>query len=452
MMAAADLSGSGITTAEMGVRYGSDWRIWSVIDELEKNGNGKSSPNIAGSARQDEDGIGREDMTKQVVEIMRMWGELWAGETSMQTLLNKKSLLHEVEESIAALHFLTEWLERRQSHASPPVTLVDVCCGKGILSMLASYLFRNRTSAHVAKIIMLDRQEDINWSHIIASNSCANEEGRPLIESWGGCNLLEIDHIVEKFQRNDGTNNEPLALVGIHLCKQLSPSLAGIANCLGPERAPFLCLAPCCLPRGVRNLIKSNNNFGMAPKRKIRRNAKQMKTSTCIVPVRKYETAEENQARMEAKKLRDGAYRRTFANDPCYICGEIHAVHKCNLLPADENECLVIFEKAAAMTPCWKCGRLGHFKKDCPMEDGPSKPSLPLPPTYDLDVSSALAVNGDTNPWECYVNLLSSAIERENVGVFDVGLVNGAAQHDNAANRDNWNRDRKSMFIIASAM
>ena len=108
---------------------------------------------------------------------------------------------------------------------------------------------RGKTSTHVSSIIMLDKQQDINWNHIVASNKGVEEEGRPFIKSWGGCNLLDIDQIVEKLQGHDtiddGVNNGPIALVGIHLCKQLSPSCAGVVNAMGPKKCPFLCLAPC---------------------------------------------------------------------------------------------------------------------------------------------------------------------------------------------------------------
>ena len=43
--------------------------------------------------------------------------------------------------------------------------------------------------------------------------------------------------------------------MGIHLCKSLSSACIGMFNTLGPTKAPFLVLAPCCLPRlGNRNL------------------------------------------------------------------------------------------------------------------------------------------------------------------------------------------------------
>ena len=89
-------------------------------------------------------------------------------------------------------------------------------------------------------------------------------------------------------------------------------------------------------------------------------------------------------------------------------------------------------------------------------------PRLALPPTMYLDVSSVLnkddddkEIHGDEKKsrslFEGYCHLLGTAVQRDTVEVFDVGLMNTSAQHDNAANHDNWNRGRKSIFIVASA-
>jgi hypothetical protein len=416
------------------------WKIWSVINELETNG--ISNSNNAHVRSKECHNI---DVTNTVVQILRYWGDLWAGQSDWQSLLNKKALLHEVEESIVALQFLVDWLEdRSKQNNNSPVTLVDVCCGKGILSMLASYLFRGKTASHVFSIIMLDKQQNINWNHIVESNKHAESEDRPTILTWGGCNLHDVDTIVERLEGYDTCG--PLALIGIHLCKQLSPSCIGLVNILGPEKCSFLCLAPCCLPRVVTTMSKSRNG-GMMPKR-----IKSAQQIPLTISVRTHESEEERQARKEANLRRDGAMKRTFADVPCYLCSETHPIHKCNLLPFDENERIDIFQKAAALNPCWKCGETGHFRENCPKTEQPSRPRLALPPTMDLDVTgSELCSEQDGyGLFEGYCHLLGTAVQRADVKVLDVGLVNNSAYHDNAANLDNWNRDRKSIFIVST--
>lgn len=399
---------------------GSNWRIWSVIEQLESK------------KKLDSDLI-----TSQVIHVLHQWASEWSGKAGWQTLLNKKSLLHEVEESIISLQILNDWLEKRSDNN--PVTLVDVCCGKGITSMLASYIFCNKTATDVSDVIMLDKQ-DINWSHITASNEKVVREGanRPLIETWC-CNLHEIDRNVERLEAKP----KQLAFIGIHLCKQLSPACVSVVNALGPEKAPFLCLAPCCLPLAARNFAKTSRQTYYTPR--------EMKKT--IIEVRKYEPAEERQSRKDANQRRLAAKKRTFFDEPCYLCSENHPVQKCGLLPPDECEQMIIFERAALMNrPCWKCGEMGHQKANCPNENmqESSKPSLSLPPTVELNLIAAFSDENKT-AFDCYCDLLASAIDRDSVRVVNSGLTNINAHYNNDANRDNWNAQRKSLFIVASS-
>jgi hypothetical protein len=280
---------------------------------------------------------------------------------------------------------------------------------------------------------MLDKQ-CINWNHISASNDKIRSQGedRPLIETWQ-CNLHEIDSVVERLE----AKQQQLALIGIHLCKQLSPACVSVVNALGPDKAPFLCLAPCCLPLAARNFAKTS------------RQEEKKKTT---IAVRTYERQEERQARKDANERRLTSKKRTFFDQPCYLCSEIHPIQKCGLLPADKNEQNVIFERAAINRPCWKCGEVGHQKANCPNNDTQesSKPRLTLPPTIDLNLTAAF-LDESKAPFVCYCDMLSTAIERVNVKIIESGLTNTNAHHDNDANRDNWNAQRKSLYIIASS-
>ena len=318
-------------------------RIWDVIQKLETDG--LTTSNDVSATLQDanehksittistasiphhQQRINK--VTAQVTNILKEWGNNWAGKSEWQSLLGKQSLLHEVEESIVALSFLLEWLENRKE--TTPLTLVDVCCGKGILSMLASFVLREHPS--VKEIIMLDKQTDINWNHTRIANDSADNERRPIIEAWGGCNLNEIDSIVERLEERQDMQ---YALIGIHLCKLLSPSCVGLANTLGQEKCPFLCLAPCCMPRAVLQSKKKINS---------------MKSSR-MISVRAYETRDQRKARHDANVLRAGAKKRTFRDQPCYLCSDTgHHVKNCALLPSDESECIDIFQRAAAQIP-----------------------------------------------------------------------------------------------------
>ena len=437
--------------ANADIPNGGSTRIWEVIDHLETNGLTTSTATSTlvhakcideykpfttvptASIPHHEQRI--QKLTSNVANILKEWGDKWAGQPEWQTLLSKKSLLHEVEESIVSLNFLLHWLESREE--TTPITLVDVCCGKGILSMLASYVLRN--NPFISEIIMLDKQTDINWNHIHVSNQSSKDDGRPTIQTWGGCNLNEIDSVVDRLEKEQQANNMQYALIGIHLCKLLSPSCVGLANSLGQSKCPYLCLAPCCMPRAVLQSKKIVNNL------------KAMST----VSVRTYETREQRKTRREANALRAGAKKRTFRDHPCYLCADTgHPVKNCALLPNTEAERIDIFQKAAAQMPCWKCGQVGHVRADCTSTQESSKPPLTLPPTVDLDVSLILKMDNteeNTAPFQKYCELLATSIDKQSINVYDVGLVNQNAEHNNPANQNNWNRDRKSIYIVATS-
>ena len=64
--------------------------------------------------------------------LLRGWGERWAGDAQWKTLLDKSSLMHEVEETVVATMALLRWLESDSSKgADDKITVVDVCSGKG---------------------------------------------------------------------------------------------------------------------------------------------------------------------------------------------------------------------------------------------------------------------------------------------------------------------------------
>lgn len=66
----------------------------------------------------------------------------------------------------------------------------------------------------------------MNWKHIRIANDDAERDDRPPIITWSKCNLHEIDEVVGRLNNL----NTPLCLVGLHLCKSLSPAFVGISN------------------------------------------------------------------------------------------------------------------------------------------------------------------------------------------------------------------------------
>ena len=342
-----DANNQGEPEGEKG--YNTHWRIFRHAKEIAQNAALLSDPTLASDDN--------EQLLRLAGDVMESWGKQWATVeqgTRWASFLNKKHLKEEVEESLVALAPLILWLEKTADDVdenNKDVTVVDVCCGKGICSILLSYLcgrakalnYRTKAFDRITQIVMLDREtsKTVDWGHIAEANATAKRERRPMIEIWEGCNLHETDAIYDRFEAIPNT----LALLGIHLCRHLSPCCVGLTNALGRDKAKFLCLAPCCLPRQVRRNKRTNEE-----------------ARTIKIPL--YEEPAARKRRIESMKLREQAIGRGHRGADCYLCkSPEHFVRACPQLPSDVNERLKILQDAAKDSPCWKCGKLGHSKK-----------------------------------------------------------------------------------------
>jgi hypothetical protein len=225
-------------------------------------------------------------------------------------LKNKPSLKHEVEESIVALRHLHEWMSSRGKERSTELTVVDMCYCKGFFSMLLSYMVGTFwQDCEISSIVLLDKATGINWEYIDVANDTATEEGRPILTLWKGVNLHNYDVVLDRLLELQPTK---LALVGIHLCKNLSPAAVSLVHGLGRELCPYLMLAPCCLPRTVTS--------------------KYIAPSELKIRVYQYESRLERSKRMTTTEKREralGRGRKGF----CYICSIFgHRVKDCPTL------------------------------------------------------------------------------------------------------------------------
>ena len=73
-------------------------------------------------------------------------------------------------------------------------------------------------------------------------------------------NLHDYDVVLDKIM---DLPFDKVALCGIHLCKQLSPSFIGLVNGLG-SKCIYASLMPCCMPSAVTSQKRNKNN----PKKK----------------------------------------------------------------------------------------------------------------------------------------------------------------------------------------
>lgn len=368
------------------------WRIWKAADALEEKQT-NFYPNV----------------TPKVVSILREWGSNFEGKAEWKSLLDKQSFLHEAEESIIAIHHL---LEEVTSFGKSYIA-ADVCGGKGLFSFLLSYFKPDGLET----IILLEKA-DIDYYHIEESNLSAQREGRPLIEIWGGTNLHEYDLVLDRFLELPF----PVALTGIHLCKQLSPSFCSLVNGLG-KRCIYALLAPCCLPRAIT--------------------AQKWHPTKCFtISINRKETHADREARRDYMERRERLKRKP-STGPCFLCKEEdHNLKDCNVLPTLAKSEQESIRKAwhAATIPCWNCLEYGHFKDKCPIANNSSNRLSRQPPVICLEVSGVLQ---QTKPFTTYCHLLAKGFEDRQSQIIETDIEN-QAKHQ----QTNWNSERKSIFIL----
>jgi hypothetical protein len=414
------------------------------------------------------------DVTPRVIQILRDLAAKWDGDPEWRSLLDKRSLYHELEESIVALHYLLLNIQKQSSSSSSSVdeeeeekkqvTVVDACAGKGFFSFLLAYL----KPSNVCRIVLLEKATNINWHHIHMANQDDDDDDdgddidgdentsttrisnrrrrRPPISIWSDTNLHDYDNVLQRLLDFEKSS---IAMVGIHLCKQLSPSFCGLVNGLG-SKCIYACLAPCCLPRAVtsqkHNKNKNNNN-----------------NNKYSLQIQLPETPDQRSARIDYMERRERAKRKSSAAvGPCYHCQDpTHLVKECPViktLPRDE-QIQIGMDYHRDTIPCWNCLELGHYKMDCPMAVERSNPVSMPPPYLRLDVSHVLA---SEHPFKQYCHILSQSLQGlayQHCQVLETDLVQDSSKHQQRQKQDvvehdtknkNWNGQRKSIFIVVT--
>eukprot|EP00980_Cylindrotheca_fusiformis_P019055 scaffold6428_cov103-Cylindrotheca_fusiformis.AAC.1 len=374
------------------------WKVWKTADKLEAR-QASFYPRV----------------TPKVVSILREWGSSWDGQPGWKSLLDKQSLYHECEESIIAIYHLMEGVSITDSSSSPKYIAVDVCGGKGLFSFLLSY-FRPPNLDH---IILLEKA-DINWHHIDEANRTALSERRAFIQIWRNTNLHDYDEVLDRLSELQ----HPVAMTGIHLCKQLSPSFCGLVNGLGKKKCIYACLAPCCMPRAITSQ-KAHPN----------------KSYSLFIQLE--ENAESRQLRREFMERRERLKRKPKVG-PCFHCQELdHNLVDCPVLPnlPKDEQTKIRQDWHAASIPCWNCLEYGHFKSNCPRANDNSLRNSKQPPMICINVSKVLQT---PQPYQTYCHLLTDGLRNRRCQVIETELENQEKHQEG-----NWNSGRKSIFIVS---
>lgn len=327
------------------------------------------------------------DVVQQVLRLLNRWG--MENKTKRRQIVCKRSLKHEIEECLPALQHLNDW--RRGNRGT--FVAVDVCGGKGVFSLLLKELTVTEPSwktegATLDKVILVEWAENIDWGHL----EC-EAPGDIQAEVWRKCNVNDIDEVVDRLLQE---SNSRLVLTGIHLCGQLSLSFLSIVNGLGADRCPCFCLVPCCMPKEVLKNKPTDDRIRPA-----------------MLYVHTREDKNSRSVRIDIERRRLTLRKKLTKESP-----------------------------EGTLYPCWSCGRFGHRKAAC---------TDPLtfriaPPVLSLDVSRILR---DPSPCTAYCKLLMTSLDGdwENRRLWETGIISleGLKQPES-----NWNRDRKSIYLVAS--
>ena len=194
--------------------------------------------------------------------VVPHWDATWRHCQAFNSILNKKSLVHEMEESVVALHFVLQMMTRIVANAkcnleTLSIPLVDVCSGKGILSMLV-----------VSFVLLIDKNWDIAFVEAEAAAmrrrhedplkpaKCAIKSSfLPLLADALDIAMTPVRSNLHSEAMRQWVEQLacPCVFVCIHLCRRLSVRAIELFNA-HPKHA--LLLAPCCMPLRGGNVVR----------------------------------------------------------------------------------------------------------------------------------------------------------------------------------------------------
>ena len=197
------------------------------------------------------------DLFEKCAVAVTQWRKRFHGNSPLwNRLFKQERVIKEVVESIPVIDRVMDWMERNENTTTEKITIIDLCSGKGYLSMLLSEIL---PPERVQKCLLIDRAwplchatpkpHHMSWEHIYGD---PNDETAPhYFETWPiplvTCkqNLKqsrEIRILKERFADDDG----PVLILAVHLCGTLSIQAVKLFQTL--PTAQLLLLKPCCLP------------------------------------------------------------------------------------------------------------------------------------------------------------------------------------------------------------
>lgn len=135
----------------------------------------------------------------------------------------------------------------------------------------------------------------------------------------------------------------------------------------------------------------------------------------------------------------------------CYYCkAEDHSVFGCTVLKTLPNEEQISIRRAwhIATVPCWNCLEIGHYKDECPNagKGRSSAHNAQHPPMAILDVTDILKA---PKPYSAYCHILADGFQKQNKPNIRVRVIETNLEKQGNHDQNNWNAERKSIFIVA---
>ena len=182
------------------------------------------------------------------------WRQRYRGNPALwKRLFDKDRVLKEIIEAVPVIDAVKRYVEFTNN--PEPFMIVDLCSGKGFLSMMLSELL---PPSKVRQFLLVDKAwpchgfdpqpYHISWEHIYGKAPDADSSS--YYESWPiPLTTTKVDLKSGRQQRDfqkrflqDG----PVILLAIHLCGTLSLQALHLFN--NNSTVQFFCLKPCCLP------------------------------------------------------------------------------------------------------------------------------------------------------------------------------------------------------------
>lgn len=192
-------------------------------------------------------------MFGDAADCILKWRQRYRGDNGVwKRLFKRDRVVKEVIESIPIIDAVNTWIQDPcLADNMQNVTIIDLCSGKGYLSMILSeYLPPDR----VKKFVLVDKAwpmcysepkpHHINWAHIygdLVETDYFNTWPIPLHTSKQD---MKQKSAIGQFEKRFAEG--PVIILGVHLCGTLSIQAIKLFQTL--PNAKLLVLKPCCLP------------------------------------------------------------------------------------------------------------------------------------------------------------------------------------------------------------